>query len=140
MPSSRTKQVKELLTGNMRLKFLSLALAICIWSFLAFSRETRYDLILPLEVRNTPVGYALATEPPRDIQFTLSGPLIMLEAARRSNSTVTLTLRGAAPGKTTFSTLETALKLPEGVKVIRTTPSMLTFDLIRTPTPQPEGE
>jgi hypothetical protein len=141
MPPTRVKQAKDLFTGNIRLKLLSLLLAIFIWSFLAFSREIRYDLTLPLELRNIPVGYSLAAKPPRGINFTLSGPSIMVEAARRSNSTVILTLRGASvPGRTTFSALEKTLKLPEGVKVIRTSPSLLTLDLIRTPIQQPEGD
>lgn len=140
MPPSRIAQTKEFMTRNMRLKLLSVLLASCIWSFLAFSRETRQDLTLPLELRNIPAGYSLANAPPCEIQFTLAGPSIMIEAARRSNSTVILTLRGASvPGRTTFSALETTLKLPEGVKVMRTTPSLLTLDLIRTPTHQ-EGD
>lgn len=141
MPPSRIRQLKEFIAANMRLKLLSLLLAIFIWTFLASSREIRYDLSLPLELRNIPFGSSLAAEPPREILFTLSGPSIMVEAARRSNSAVILTLRGASvPGRTTFSSLEKTLKLPEGVKVMRISPSMLTLDLIRTPTQQPEGD
>lgn len=141
MPRSRIRKLQDFMTGNMRLKLLSLAVAFCIWSFMALSRESRYELSLPLQVRNVPNGYALAETPPAEIQFTLAGPYVLVESARRSNNAVILSLRGVSvPGRTAFSSLEANLKLPEGVKVIRTSPSLLTLDLIRKSTQQPEGD
>lgn len=132
--------VKRLCTRNLSLKLLSLAVALCIWSFTAISREQRFDLALPVELRNMPPGYSLAGEPPRVIRFTLTGPSILIEGARRSNTALILNLRGAAAGRTFFSHLETYLKLPEGVNVTRITPAVLEIDLTRDQTHLSEGD
>ena len=131
--------VKHLCTRNWSLKLLSLMLAVCIWSFSSLSRETRYELILPLELRNTPPGYSVAAPLTGDVHFTLTGPSILIDGARRANSRLILSLRGAKPGKTLFSHLETYLKLPEGIKVTRTSPATLEIDLLREQTNSDQG-
>lgn len=123
--------VKRRCTRNASLKILSLMLAVCIWSFTSLSRETRYELVLPVELRNTPPGYTVAAPLPGEVHFTLTGPSLLIDGARRSNSRMILSLRGIRPGKTLFSHLETYLKLPEGIKVTRISPDALEIDLVR---------
>lgn len=131
---------KQFCTRNLSLRILSLGVAVCIWSFTAISREIRYDLVLPVELRNTPPGYALALQPPREIRFTLSGPSILINGARRSNAVLILNLRGISSGKTIFSHLETNLKLPEGISVTRISPASIEINLIREQTHFSEGD
>jgi hypothetical protein len=132
--------IKRRCMRNASLKILSLMLAVCIWSFTSLSRETRYELVLPVELRNTPPGYAMASPPPGEVHFTLTGPSILIDGARRSNSRVILNLRGARPGKVFFAHLETNLKLPEGIKVTRISPAALEIDLIRVPMNSDQGD
>ena len=122
--------VKRRCTRNASLKILSLMLAVCIWSFTSLSRETRYELVLPVELRNTPPGYTVAAPLPGEVHFTLTGPSLLIDGARRSNSRMILSLRGIRPGKTLFSHLETYLRLPEGIKVTRISPDALEIDLV----------
>lgn len=130
--------MRNFFTGNLMLKALSLLLALFIWSFTVITREARYELSLPVELRHTPPGYSLAAPAPREVHFTISGPYNMIEGARRSNPSVILSLRGAvAPGKTIFSHIESNLKLPDQVKVTRTSPASLEINLIRDHSPEP---
>jgi hypothetical protein len=131
---------RHLCTRNFDLKLLSLALAVCIWSFTALSRETHYELVLPVELRNVPPGYALVASPQGTVRFTLSGPTIMIDGARRANASLILNLRGVGPGRTLFSHLETDLKLPDGVRVTRISPATLEIDLVRKQTTSPQGD
>lgn len=132
--------VKQFCTCNLTLKALSLGVAVCIWSFTSISRETRYDLVLPVELRNSPPGYSLASSPPAEVQFTLSGPSLLLDGVRRSNAVLILNLHGIKPGKTIFSHLETYLKLPEGIRVIKISPASVEIDLVREKTTFSEGD
>jgi hypothetical protein len=127
-------------TRNMTLKLLSLAVAVCIWSFTAVSRETHYDLVLPLELRNIPPGYIVAGQPPGEVRFTLTGPSILIDGARRSNSSMMLNLRGAAPGRVLFSHLESNLKLPDGINVTRVSPASLEINLVLDQRNPSEGD
>lgn len=138
--STAFASAKQFCTRNLSLRILSLGVAVCIWSFTAISREIRYDLVLPVELRNTPPGYALALQPPREIRFTLSGPSILINGARRSNAVLILNLRGISSGKTIFSHLETNLKLPEGISVTRISPASIEINLIREQTHFSEGD
>jgi hypothetical protein len=131
--------IKRLCARNLSLKLLSLMLAVCIWSFSSLSRETRYELVLPMELRNTPSGCTVATPPTGEVHFTLTGPSILIDGARRANSRLILSLRGAKPGITLFSHLETNLKLPEGIKVTRISPATLEIELIREQTHSDQG-
>jgi len=123
--------VKRRCRRNASLKILSLMLAVCIWSFTSLSRETRYELVLPVELRNIPPGYKVAAPPQAEVHFTLAGPSILIDGVRRSNTRLILGLRGARSGKTLFSHLETNLKLPEGIKVTRISPEALEIELTR---------
>ncbi|MDR3578555.1 MAG: hypothetical protein P4L44_01185 [Oryzomonas sp.] len=131
--------VKHLCMRNWSLKLLSLMLAVCIWSFTSLSRETRYELVLPVELRNTPPGYTVAAPLTGEVHFTLTGPSILINGAQHANSRLILSLRGAKPGKTLFSHLETYLKLPEGTKVTRISPATLEIELIREQTNSDQG-
>ena len=97
-------------------------------------------MTLPVELRNIPPGYAAAGEPPREMRFTLAGPSLLIDGARRSNTKVILNLRGAVPGKTLFSNLESYLKLPDGVRVTRTSPATLEINLARQQIRQLQGD
>jgi hypothetical protein len=140
MATRAVEYVKQLCTRNLTLKLLSLAVALCIWSFTAISRETRYELTLPVELRNIPPGYEVGGQPPREIHFTLSGPSLLIDGARRANTTVILNLRGAVAGKTHFSNLESYLKLPDDIRVTRTSPASVEIDLVRKQIQQPQGD
>ncbi|HEY3306919.1 MAG TPA: CdaR family protein [Desulfuromonadaceae bacterium] len=131
---------KEYCLRNRSLRLLSLSVAICIWSFTAISREVHYDLVLPVELRNTPPGYELASPPPGETRVTLVGPSLLIDGARRSNTAIILNLRGISSGKTLFSHLETNLKLPDGIRVTRVSPAIIEIDLRKRISNYTEGE
>jgi hypothetical protein len=127
-------------TSNITVKLLSLAVALSIWSFTAVSREINYDLVLPVELRNIPSGYKISGNQPREIHFTLHGSSLMIDGARRSNSTIILNLRGASAGRSHYAHLASYLKLPEGIKVTRISPATMEIELIREPVSSPQGD
>ena len=126
--------------SNMTLKLLSLAVALSIWSFTAVSREIHYDLALPVEMRNIPPGYRVAGEMRREVNFTLYGPSLLIDGARRSNSKIILNMRGTIGGKTLYSHLDSYLKLPEGVKVTRISPASMEIEIVREQRPLAQGD
>lgn len=138
--SMASKTAKQFCTRNPSLRILSLAVALCIWGVTAIPRETRHDLLLPVELRNIPPGYALASQSAGDIRFSLSGPSILIDGARRSNSVLILNLRGISSGKTIFSHLETNLNLPEDIRVTRISPASIEINLIKKQTQSSEGD
>lgn len=130
MPATRLATVKQLVTRNLTLKLLCLAVAVCVWCLSSTNRRTEAERALPLKVTDVPAGFMLKPPPPAAITYTLSGPSILVDGALRTNPGVKLSLAGAArPGRTLFMHLESYLKLPDGVSVIRITPSALELNL-----------
>lgn len=132
--------VKRFCLRDPAIRILSLAVAVCIWSFTAISRESSYNMVLPVKLRNIPPGYSLTKQPPQEISFTLSGPSILIDGARRTNAALNINLQGAGPGITHFTHLETKLKMPEEIKVTRISPAFLEIELSRTQTYPSQGE
>lgn len=116
-------------SNNLLLKILCLVLAICIWIFTAFSSELSCNLPLTVELRNIPVGYTVVSAPKRELLITVSGPSILIDGVQRANRNIILNMRNTKEGKTSFSSLDSYLKLPEGVKVIRISPATLEVEL-----------
>lgn len=125
-----TVTVKQLVTRNLTLKLLCLAVAVSVWCLASTSRRARFDLSLPLTVADIPTGYVVTPSVPATVTFTVAGPSILINGTRRANTEVRLSLAGAVkPGRTVFMHLETHLKLPEGVTVIRISPAALELNL-----------
>jgi len=138
MGSLAMNTFKQFFIRNLTLKLLCLATAIFVWSLSSISRITNIELAIPLKLCNIPAGFIPSTPPPAAIDYTLSGPSVLIDGARRSNAAVILSLKGAArPGKTLFMNLESNLRLPEGIKVIRISPATLEIDLEPEHSPQP---
>lgn len=140
MASSASDIFRQCCTRNLKLKLLSLMVACCIWGLTSFSRKTHAEIDLPVQLQNVPSGYTQASQLPREIRFTLSGPTLLIEGARRSNSAFKLDLRGIGPGRTLFPHLESSLKLPDGVKVTSISPASLEINLVKTQTRHSEGD
>jgi len=123
--------ISRFFTSNMTLKLLSVAVALSIWSFTAMSRKVHYDLTLPVEIRNIPPGFKVTGDQRRMIHFSLHGSSLLIDGARRSNTTIILNLRNAVDGKNLYSNLDSYLKLPEGISVTRISPATMEMILVR---------
>jgi len=138
MDSSTMHAFKRLFTRNPGLKLLCLATALFVWCLSSVTRNTTVELAIPLKLVNIPTGFRPAGPLPAVIDYTLSGPPLLIDGARRSNPVVMLGMLGAArPGKTIFRNLDSNLKLPEGIKVLRISPAVLEIDL---ESDQPKGD
>ncbi len=140
MARETATSLKHFLLRNPLLRGLSLAVAVCIWSFTGTNRDLQAELTLPVELRNIPPGLMLASQPIREVRFMLTGPSILIDGARRANTTIIINLRGALPGKTVFYNMESNLKLPDNIKVTRITPASLEINLIREQKQTVEGD
>lgn len=131
---------RQFCTRNLELKLLSLLVACCIWGLTSYSHRNHAELNLPVHLKNMPRGCALASQLPREIRFTLSGPSLLLEGARRSNAALMLDLQGSGPGTILFPHLEANLHLPDGIEVTRISPASLEISLIKAQKRYSEGD
>lgn len=130
MGPSAMRAFKQFFARNLGLKLLCLATAILVWCLSSLSRNITVELAIPLRLIDVPAGFRPGGHLPAVVDVTLSGPPLLIDGARRSNPVVSLGLQGAtSPGTTIFRNLDSNLKLPEGVRIIRTSPATLEVQL-----------
>ncbi|MFN8625334.1 MAG: CdaR family protein [Candidatus Binatia bacterium] len=126
------EHLRQLVTYNLALKLLSLAIAVSIWSFVNFGeRDTEETLHAPLELRNIP-AHLMITSPRIDfVDLRVSGPRALLGRIDRERLAISFELSGVRPGPAVFRVDTDLLNLPRGVKVVRITPAQVTLELER---------
>jgi YbbR domain-containing protein len=126
------ERIRQALTRNLGLKFLSLLIAFGLWSFVNFGeRDTEASLNVPLELRNIP-AHLMITSPRVDfVNLRVTGPRTLLGRIDKARLSVGLDLGGVRAGPAVFRVAAEALNLPRGVKVLRINPSQVTLELER---------
>lgn len=121
----------EWLKKNLRLKFLSLAAALILWSMVTYGKETTVFLRVPLEPRNLSPGLAIAGQLPAAVELTVSGSRFRLLMLGQRPPAVRFDLSGVGEGTTAFPDLARVVEVPQGVKVVRIYPAALTVQIVR---------
>jgi YbbR domain-containing protein len=126
------ERLRQALTRNLGLKFLSLLIAFGLWSFVNFGeRDTEQSLKVPLELRNIP-AHLMITSPRIDfVDLRVTGPRTLLGRIDKTRLSIGLDLGGVRPGPAVFRVAAEALNLPRGEKVLRINPSQVTLELER---------
>mgnify|MGYP005835151363 CR=1 FL=1 len=120
------------LTYNLPLKLLSLAIAFALWSFVNFGeRDAEDTLRVPIELRNIPANLMITS--PRDdfVEVRVVGPRTLLGRVDRNRLAIPIDLSGVKPGPAVFRLSADSLPLPRGVRVVRITPAQITLELER---------
>ena len=124
--------LREVLTHNLGLKALSLFLAVVLWLFVAAGTESETGMSLPVVFAHLSPGLTVVNRPPARIDVRLSGPRILLMKLKADQLPVLLDLQGVREGTTVFPAVETAIRVPDGVRVIRVTPATIEVRLAKT--------
>lgn len=126
------ERLRQLVTHNLALKLLSLAIAVSIWSFVNFGeRDTEETVRAPLELRNIPAHLMISSPRIDFVDLRVSGPRALLGRIDRDRLAISFDLSGVRPGPAVFRVDADSLNLPRGVKVVRITPAQVTLELER---------
>lgn len=124
--------VWEKFSANMRLKLLSVLLAVFVWFFATGQREWEREFLLPLELMNLPKGLKVARPFLENVDVMVSGQRLLLLRLAPSRLAVRLDMTGLREGTVSFSSLEKSLSIPDGVRITRINPSSLELRLVKT--------
>ncbi len=124
------ERLRQAATHNIGLKFLSLLIAVGMWSFVNFGeRDTEASLKVPLELRDIPAHLMITSPRVEFVDLRVTGPRTLLGRIDHNRLSISLDLSGVRPGPAVFRVAAEALNLPRGVKVIRINPSQVTLEL-----------
>jgi hypothetical protein len=118
--------MRRLLTHNLGLKLLSLALAFLTWLVYSGSRELTTAVSVPVQYRNIPTDLEIGPNLVEEVRLIVRGPSPLLSRVSASPSPVILDLgRVRRTGVTTFSIERSNVDLPSGVVLERAIPSQI---------------
>ena len=124
--------LRRLVSRNLGLKALALALAVAAWWFVAGESKVLVGVTVPLEIRNVPKGLTLRNKPERQVEVRLSGPSSLLSGIRPTEISAGVDLTAAREGRQSFTMDDRAVKVPPGIKVQRIFPASVEVVLVRT--------
>jgi len=114
--------LKGVLTNNFEMKLLSLLLAATLWLFVAFETVDQVDIPLTVNYVNTPSGFSVKTTGESECLVRVEGPRVLLFRQKLKGVPIRLDLAGAGEGDVVFSEMENAVRLIQGVKMIKISP------------------
>jgi len=122
----------ELVTENVGWKLLSLLIAVALWVVVASEPELSTFATVRVEYRNLPEDLEISSEPVTSVSLELRGPSGELGTSGEGvHPAVILDMTGARPGERTFFVGNGNVRLPRGVRLIRSIPAQVRFDFER---------
>ena len=124
--------LRRLVSHNLGLKAVALAMAVAAWWFVAGESKVLVGITVPLEIRNVPRGLTMTNKPERQVEVRLSGPSSLLSGIRPTEISAGVDLTAAREGRQSFTMDDRAVKVPPGIKVQRIFPASVEVVLVRT--------
>ncbi len=117
--------VREWILHNLGLKLLSLALAVCLWLYVAGGKEEEMAAAVPVRVTNLAPGLVLVSQPPDRLDVCIVGPPTILRRLHPDKMVVSLDMGKVKAGSVAFASLDRRIPVPTGIRVVRVSPATI---------------
>lgn len=124
LAKSRRLQYKEWI-----LKFVSICLAVLLWSFVGGEDVVEKNVMVPIEVINMPKNLIISNKFKKDIAVTVKGPRSLLLEMEKRVITRQVNLSDATPGTKVIAIENESIEVSRGVEVLRIQPSSIILSL-----------
>jgi len=122
----------KLLGGDAALKLVSLALAVGLWFAIAGKPTAERGLAVPVELRNVPRDLELTGDPVNTVDVRVRASPGLINSLDPGAIRATIDLAGAQEGERIVQLSPAQIQAPQGFRVVKITPSLLTLNLERT--------
>jgi YbbR domain-containing protein len=117
---------------SLPLKMMSLGFAILLWLLVAGEKTSEMGLTVPVEIQNFPRELELTGEPVNAVEVRLRASPGMIQRIVPGEVSAQVNLAGVAEGEHIVHLTEDSIRMPFGVKVVKISPAVLTFQLEKT--------
>lgn len=115
--------MKKLITVNLKLKLVAVALATALWFFVAGQSNTEVGVIVPIGYKDAPRNLVISNTPPDEVEVRVMGPKLFINNLSASQIIAELDLSGASAGVNSYRLKPSDITTPMGVEVLRLKPS-----------------
>ncbi len=117
------KIFKNILTENLTIKIISIALALFLWFFVTFKGQTETSLDIPLELKNTPSDMEVFKQSVKKISVSISARERILKEITQNDIRVVVDISNVKLGENSIPITKSSIKLPRGIEILRIDPS-----------------
>ena len=122
----------RLLSGDTALKLASLALAVGLWFVIAGKPSAERGLAVPVELRNVPRDLELTGDAVNTVDVRVRASPGLINSLDPGSVRATIDLAGAQEGERIVQLSPEQIQAPQGFRIVKITPSLLTLNLERT--------
>ena len=108
---------------------ISLLLAITLWYVVGREDIVDKNIIVPIEIINMPRDLVIANQFKKEIEVTVSGPRVAIDAMTSRSITRQINLSDATPGTNVINNDTDSMQTPRGITVLRVQPSSMILSL-----------
>jgi YbbR domain-containing protein len=120
------------LRGDAALRLASLALAVSLWFVIAGKQTAERGMPVPVELRNVPRDLELTGDAVNTVDVRVRASPGLINSLDASTIRATIDLAGAEEGERIVQLAPDQIQAPQGFRVVKITPSLLTLKLERT--------
>ena len=123
--------MRRLVSGDNLLRVISLLLAAVLWIVVAGGDTVERGLNVPVELRNFPSDLEITGDLVNNVDVRLRASPGLVESLDSDQVRARIDLEGAEEGEQIIQLTADNIEVPFGFRVVRITPSLLTFNLER---------
>lgn len=119
--------------GHLRLKLLSLLIAIAMWYAVAHDQPAEIALTVPIEFYNTPEHLEISSDRLQRAEVRVQGPARVLREMTNIDIDAVIDLTGTKVGEHTFDLTPKQIRhVPHNVQIVQVVPSQIRLDIDRS--------
>lgn len=121
--------LRKYVLNDMKLKLLSLVLAVLLWFAVSYIGESKMSVSVPVSTGKPEEAYIMTAMDTEDVLVTINGPVSALKNMKARDIKVHLDLSDLKEGKHTFSLLKGDIRVPKGVQVEQVKPDSVSVEI-----------
>lgn len=123
--------IDRYILSNLKIKLISIAMAIIIWLAVTSIGEERKSIYIPVFISGLKKDYTLVRVDPEGIFLTLRGPIASFRNLNEREFKVTLNAQNLSPGNHSYIIEKKDVSVPRGLKIEDIHPHSVTVDIDR---------
>jgi len=123
--------VRDFCTRNLKLKLLSLAIAMLLWWTVAREPEAQMLMRVPIEFYHVPKDLQFSSETEPQAQIRVRGPVHVLRDLAQADVHPVIDLSNATAGEQTYPIRSNSIHLPKGAEIEQIIPAQLRLSFDR---------
>jgi hypothetical protein len=120
------------LRGDTPLRIASLVVAVGLWFGIAGRQTAERGMVVPVELRNVPRDLELTGDAVSTVDVRVRASAGLVNSLQPGAIRATIDLAGAHEGERIVQLSSDRIEAPQGFRVVKITPSLLTLNLERT--------